>query len=59
VNANVPLAEMLRYTTELRSITGGRGMFNMELSHYETVPAHVAQAVVDARQKEMESKKEE
>ena len=59
VNANVPLAEMLRYTTELRSITGGRGMFNMELSHYETVPTHVAQAVVDARQKEMESKKEE
>lgn len=59
VNANVPLAEMLRYTTELRSITGGRGMFNMELSHYETVPAHVAQAVVDARQKEMESKKED
>jgi hypothetical protein len=34
-------------------------MFNMELSHYETVPTHVAQAVVDARQKEMESKKEE
>jgi elongation factor G len=59
VNANVPLAEMLRYTTELRSITGGRGMFNMELSHYETVPAHVAQTVVDTRQKEMESKKEE
>jgi elongation factor G len=59
VNANVPLAEMLRYTTELRSITGGRGMFNMELSHYETVPAHVTQTVVDTRQKEMESKKEE
>jgi len=59
VNANVPLAEMLRYTTELRSLTGGRGMFNMELSHYETVPAHVAQSVIDTRQKEMESKKEE
>ncbi len=59
VNANVPLAEMLRYTTDLRSITGGRGLFNMELSHYETVPAHVAQAVIDARQKEMESKKED
>ena len=59
VNANVPLAEMLRYTTDLRSITGGRGIFNMELSHYETVPAHVAQTVIDARQKEMESKKED
>jgi len=59
VNANVPLAEMLRYTTDLRSITGGRGLFNMELSHYETVPTHVAQAVIDARQKEMEGKKED
>ncbi|MBM3137280.1 MAG: elongation factor G [Chloroflexi bacterium] len=59
VNANVPLAEMLRYTTELRSLTGGRGMFNMELDHYETVPAHVAQSVIDIRQKEMESRKEE
>jgi elongation factor G len=59
VNANVPLAEMLRYTTDLRSITGGRGIFNMEFSHYEVVPAHVAQNVVEARQKEMESKKED
>jgi len=49
----------LGYTTELRSLTGGRGMFNMELDHYETVPAHVAQSVIDIRQKEMESRKEE
>lgn len=59
VNANVPLAEMLRYTTDLRSITGGRGLFSMEMSHYEMVPSHVAQNVIDTRQKEMESKKEE
>lgn len=59
VNANVPLAEMLRYTTDLRSITGGRGIFNMEFSHYEVVPTHVAQSVIDARQKDLESKKEE
>jgi len=59
VNANVPLAEMLRYTTDLRSITGGRGIFNMEFSHYEVVPAHEAQNVIETRQKEMESKKEE
>ncbi|MCJ7582961.1 MAG: elongation factor G, partial [Candidatus Aminicenantes bacterium] len=38
VTANVPLAEMLRYTTDLRSITGGRGIFEMEESHYEVVP---------------------
>ena len=59
VNANVPLAEMLRYTTDLRSITGGRGIFNMEFDHYEVVPPHVAQTVIETRQKEMESKKEE
>lgn len=59
VNANVPLAEMLRYTTDLRSISGGRGIFNMEFSHYEVVPTHVAQSVIDARQKDLESKKEE
>ena len=59
VTANVPLAEMLRYTTDLRSMTGGRGIFDMELSHYEVVPTHVAQNVIDARQKEIASKKEE
>ncbi|MDP2966633.1 MAG: elongation factor G [Pelolinea sp.] len=59
VTANLPLAEMLRYTTDLRSITGGRGIFNMEFSHYQVVPTHVAQSVIDARQKELESKKEE
>jgi len=59
VSAKVPLAEMLRYTTDLRSLTGGRGTFDMETDHYEVVPAHVAQAVIDARQKEMTSHKEE
>lgn len=59
VTANVPLAEMLRYTTDLRSMTGGRGIFDMELSHYEVVPTHVAQNVIDQRQKEIASKKEE
>jgi elongation factor G len=53
VTALVPLAEMLRYTTELRSITGGRGIFTMSLSSYEVVPQHVAQDVIAARQKEL------
>jgi elongation factor G len=52
VTAQVPLAEMQRYTTDLRSITGGRGVFFMEFSHYEVVPAHIAQDVIAARQKE-------
>ena len=59
VTAQVPLAEMQRYTTDLRSITGGRGVFTMEFSHYEVVPTHIAQDVIDARQKEMAAQKEE
>jgi elongation factor G len=53
VSAQVPMAEMLRYTTQLRSITGGRGIFSMEFSHYENVPAHVQAEIVAARQKEL------
>lgn len=52
VTAQVPLAEILRYVTDLRSITGGRGIFNMSLSHYEKVPTHIQQEIVAARQKE-------
>jgi elongation factor G len=59
VTAQVPLAEMLRYTTDLRSITGGRGVFTMEFSHYETVPAHLAQDIINARQKELQAAKED
>ena len=59
VTATVPLAEMLRYTTTLRSITGGRGIYSMEFDHTDVVPSHIAQPVIDARTKEMENKKEE
>jgi elongation factor G len=59
VTATVPLAEMLRYTTQLRSITGGRGIFSMEFDHYEVVPPHIMQEIITAHQKEMASKKEE
>ncbi len=59
VVAQVPLAEMLRYTTQLRSITGGRGVFTMEFDRYEIVPNHLAQEIVSAHQKELEAKKEE
>jgi len=59
VVAQVPLAEMLRYTTQLRSITGGRGVFTMEFDRYEIVPNHLAQEIIAAHQKELEAKKEE
>ncbi len=54
ITAQVPLAEIQRYTTDLRSITGGRGVFTMEFSHYERVPTHIAQEVIEARKKEQE-----
>ena len=57
--AHVPMAEMLRYTSQLRSITGGRGYFTMELDHYDIVPSHVAGAIVEAHKKALEEKKEE
>lgn len=59
VLAQVPLAEMLRYTTTLRSITAGRGVFSMEFDRYDIVPNHLAQEIIAAHQKEMEAKKEE
>jgi elongation factor G len=54
VNAHVPLAEMLRYTTDLRSMTGGRGVFSMEEDHYDKVPTHIQQEIVEAREREKE-----
>jgi elongation factor G len=57
--AHVPMAEMTRYTTQLRSITGGRGYFTMEFDHYDIVPNHIAGGIIEAHRKEMEAKKEE
>ena len=57
VTANVPMAEMLRYTTELRSMTGGRGVFEMEPAEYQMVPNHITGDIVAARQKELEEEK--
>jgi elongation factor G len=57
VTAQVPLAEMQRYTTDLRSITGGRGVFAMEFAFYERVPTHIAQEVIAERQKELSDQK--
>jgi elongation factor G len=46
IKAQVPQAEMFKYASELRSMTGGRASFEMEYSHYEQVPAQIAQKVV-------------
>ena len=58
VIAHVPMAEMTRYTTQVRSITGGRGYFTMEFDHYDVVPTHVAAGIIEAHKKEMEGKEE-
>jgi elongation factor G len=48
VRAQVPHAEVFRYAIDLRSMTQGRGVFTLAFSHYEEVPAQVAQAVIEA-----------
>ena len=48
VTAEVPLAEMQRYAIDLRSITGGRGTFEMEFDHYQEVPQNEAEKVIAA-----------
>lgn len=47
INAQVPLAEMMRYGNDLRSMTGGRGIYTMEFSHYEKMPSHVQQEIIE------------
>jgi elongation factor G len=54
IKALVPQAEMLRYAIDLRSIARGRGRFATELSHYEQVPAHTAQQIIEQRKKDKE-----
>lgn len=54
VKAEVPLAEMQTYTADLRSMTGGRGVFSMEFLKYGRVPTHLQQKIVDERRKERE-----
>jgi len=46
VKAQAPLAEVMQYQSQLKSVTGGQGSFAMEFSHYEAVPPQVQQAIV-------------
>jgi len=54
ITAMVPLAEMLRYATDLRSLTQGRGTFSVEFDRYENVPTHMAQQIIEAHEREKE-----
>jgi elongation factor G len=52
IEAQVPQAEVLRYSIDLKSITQGRGSYKASFSHYEEVPAHIAEKIIAARQAE-------
>ena len=54
VKAQVPLAELLRYAIDLRSLTQGRGSFTMSPSHYEEVPARLAEDIATKVKKDKE-----
>jgi elongation factor G len=54
VRAQVPMSEMLTYESSLRSMTGGRGGYSMEFSHYEELPSNLAEKVVAAYRAEKE-----
>jgi elongation factor G len=55
ISAHVPLAEMSNYATELRSLAQGRGSFTMSLDHYDDVPGHIAEKVIESHRKEIEA----
>lgn len=55
VKAQVPLSEMYRYSADLRSMSRGRGSFQMEFSHYEEVPAHLAEQIIAESKKDKDS----
>jgi elongation factor G len=54
ITAEVPMAEMRQYPAELRSLTSGRGTFEVEFDHYAEVPHSEAQSVIDAARSEQD-----
>ncbi|PIV12056.1 MAG: elongation factor G, partial [Candidatus Omnitrophica bacterium CG03_land_8_20_14_0_80_43_22] len=59
VAANVPLAEMFKFISELKSLTGGRGSYTMHFNRYEEVPGKFAQAIIDQAKATRQEEKEE
>jgi elongation factor G len=59
ITVHAPLAEMQRYATDLRSITGGRGFYDMQIDHYAAVPPALMQPIIAKHKSEMEGKTEE
>jgi elongation factor G len=59
VKAEVPMAEMLTYGADLTSMTQGRGSFNMEMNHYDVVPAQLQEKIIEKARAERGEVKEE
>ena len=53
ITAEVPMAEIQRYATDLRSITGGRGVYSLQFLRYDVVPNHLAQGIMAAHKREL------
>jgi elongation factor G len=52
IKAQVPLAELFTYSTDLKSITGGRGLYSMSFAHYDKVPKKVEEEIIASRNKD-------
>lgn len=58
IKAQVPMAEMVSYSPVLTSMTGGRGSYHMEFSHYDEVPAQIAQKIIEESSKDKKEEEE-
>lgn len=58
IKASIPMSETLDYSAFIRSATGGRGSFALEMSHYEEMPQHLAEKVIAAAKKHAEEEEE-
>ncbi|PIU55242.1 MAG: elongation factor G, partial [Deltaproteobacteria bacterium CG07_land_8_20_14_0_80_38_7] len=56
LRAKVPMSELYQYSASLKSITSGSGSYTMSFSHYEAVPSHISQKVVEEAKREREEK---
>ena len=59
IKAIVPMSEMLNYPQTLNSITGGRGIYHMEFSHYDEIPAHISQKIIQQAQADGKVRRDE
>jgi elongation factor G len=57
IRAQVPLAEISKYSTELRSMTAGEGSYTIEFSHYDAVPALIQKQIIAKAQAKQEEKR--